>query len=62
MKFLKLCAARLRALFRKQQMDREMNDEMRFHLEMQIKDNLEAGMSPEQARPRRGEASEDWNR
>jgi len=27
-----------------------MEDEMRFHLEMQIGQNLDAGMSPEKAR------------
>jgi len=32
MKFLKLSGARFRALFRKEQLHREMNDEMRFHL------------------------------
>jgi len=35
MKFLKLCGARFRSLLRKEQLHREMNDEMRFHLEMQ---------------------------
>jgi hypothetical protein len=39
-----------RALFRKEQLDQEMDDEMRFHLEQQTRANLEAGMSPEEAR------------
>ncbi len=42
----------LRALFRKEQMDQEMDEEMRFHLEMRTRKNLEAGMSAEEARYR----------
>jgi hypothetical protein len=32
------------------QFDRELEEEMRFHLEMKIQENLKAGMEPEQAR------------
>jgi len=39
-----------RALFRKEQLDHEMDEEMRFHLEMRTRQNLEAGMEPEEAR------------
>jgi len=41
---------RLRNLFRKDQVDRELNDELATHLEMHIADNLRAGMTPEEAR------------
>jgi predicted permease len=42
--------SRLRALFQKERLDREMDEELRFHIEMQMKDNLEEGMASEQAR------------
>jgi predicted permease len=41
---------RLLSLLRKRRLECEMEEEMRFHLEMQIEQNLEAGMSPEEAR------------
>jgi predicted permease len=41
---------RLRSFFRSQQVDQELKDELRDHLEQQIKENLAAGMSPEEAR------------
>ena len=41
---------RLRGLFRKEQLDRELDAEMASHLEMHIVDNLRAGMTPEAAR------------
>jgi macrolide transport system ATP-binding/permease protein len=41
---------RLRSFFRRQQVDNELKDELRDHLEQQIKENLAAGMSPEDAR------------
>jgi putative ABC transport system permease protein len=43
-------AARLRGLFEQKRLERELDDEVRFHLEMQIEDNLKAGMSPVEAR------------
>jgi predicted permease len=43
-------AARLRALFGHTRLDRELDDEVRFHLEMQSEDNLKAGMNPAEAR------------
>lgn len=46
MKFLR----RLRALFRKDQLDSEMNDEMRLHLELQAERNRADGMPAEGAR------------
>jgi predicted permease len=41
---------RLRSLFRRKQVDRELKDELRDHIEQQIKENLQAGLSPEEAR------------
>src|ERR1700693_5834877 len=41
---------RLRSFFRRKQVDLDLKDELRDHLEQQIKENLAAGMSPEDAR------------
>ncbi len=40
---------RLRDLFRREKLERELDDELASHLAMHIEDNLRAGMSPEQA-------------
>src|SRR6266508_1434446 len=39
----------LLSLIRRGRLEREMEEEMRFHLEMQIEQNLASGMSPEEA-------------
>jgi predicted permease len=41
---------RFAALFRKEQQDRELAEELESHLEMHIEDNLRAGMKPAEAR------------
>ena len=41
---------RLRALFRKSELDRELDEELRFHLERETEENVRRGMSPAQAR------------
>ena len=41
---------RLRALFRKVEVERELDDELRFHLEKETEQNLARGMSPDEAR------------
>ncbi len=41
---------RLESRVRRRNVDAEMDDELRFHLEMQIERNMAAGMSPEEAR------------
>ena len=41
---------RLRSVFRRRRVDHELDDELRFHLEHQIDENLAAGMTPEEAR------------
>jgi putative ABC transport system permease protein len=50
MNWLRAVWLRLRALFRKRQLDAEMDEEMRSHIEMQTQENIEAGMKPVEAR------------
>ena len=40
---------RLRSLIRRTKVEEELDDELRFHLEHQIKKHVQAGMSPEEA-------------
>ncbi|HOK44935.1 MAG TPA: permease prefix domain 1-containing protein [Bryobacteraceae bacterium] len=42
--------ARLIATFRKRALERELDAELQFHLDMLIEENLARGMSPEEAR------------
>lgn len=42
--------ARVRALVHRGRLERELDDELRFHLEMQTEQNVRAGMPPEEAR------------
>ena len=42
--------SRLGALVGRERQDRELDEEMRFHLEMETQQNIRAGMSPEEAR------------
>src|SRR5499426_4233074 len=53
---------RLLSLTSRGRLEREMEEEMRFHLEMQIEQNLEAGMSSEEARwaARRQFGNQTW--
>ena len=41
--------SKIRAVFRKDDLDAEIDEEMRAHIEMRAQQNIEAGMSPEQA-------------
>jgi putative ABC transport system permease protein len=41
---------RLRALFQKRQLDAEMEEEMRSHIELRTQENIQAGMKPQEAR------------
>ncbi len=41
---------RLRPIFGRHKLDADLSDEVRFHVEMRARDNLTAGMSPEEAR------------
>jgi hypothetical protein len=46
---IKVILRRLGARIRREPPDREIDDELRFHLEMRTRDNIIAGMSPEEA-------------
>jgi len=50
MNWLHQLRLRFRALFQKEKLDAQMDDEMRSHIEMQTQENIEAGMKPEEAR------------
>ena len=50
MQTLKALLLRLRNLFRKEQLERELGAELAAHLELHIADNLRAGMTAEEAR------------
>jgi predicted permease len=50
MSWASVVAARLRGLFEHKRLERELDEEVRFHLEMRIDDNLRAGMNVAEAR------------
>ncbi len=50
MSWASVVATRLRGLLEHKRLERELDDEIRFHLEMQIEDHLKTGMSPTEAR------------
>ena len=50
MRWLRKIPLRLQSLFRGGAVDQELTEQMRFHLERQIAENLAAGMSPQEAR------------
>ena len=41
---------RFTSLFREKQLGQELQDEMRSHIELRTKKNIEGGMSPQKAR------------
>jgi hypothetical protein len=41
---------RFRALFQKQKLDAEVDEEIRSHIELRTEENIKAGMKPEEAR------------
>lgn len=47
---LKRIAARIRALFRSSDLDRELDDELESHVSMLTEDHIRRGMTPDQAR------------
>src|SRR5579859_4703883 len=49
MNLFRTARAKLCALFRKEQLDAEMTEEMRAHIDLQTQENLQAGMYPEEA-------------
>jgi len=50
MRHLRIFIHRLRGLFLKNRFDRELQDEIRFHMELQMEDNRNQGMDAEEAR------------
>ncbi|HYP00277.1 MAG TPA: ABC transporter permease [Pyrinomonadaceae bacterium] len=49
MYWLRLISARLRGLLRRSSVEREMEEELRFHLRMRAELNMQRGMTPEEA-------------
>src|SRR6266852_5949854 len=47
---LRIFGARMRGLFRKRQLDGDLDAELRSHLEMLTEENIRRGMSPVEAR------------
>jgi len=47
---LRFAAARIAAMFRGRELDERIDEELRFHVEMQTQENVRRGMSPEEAR------------
>src|SRR5262245_62577449 len=43
-------STRLRALLRRSEMERELDEELRYHIEQQTEQNIRLGMDPEEAR------------
>ena len=52
MTFLRVITSRVRALFAAPQLDRDLEDELRSHIEMEAEANVRRGMTPEEARRR----------
>jgi predicted permease len=50
MRWLYKVPLRLRSLFKRRRVERELSDELRFHLEKLIDDDVAKGMTPEEAR------------
>ena len=50
MKWTRTITQRIRSLFRRNAVERELEQELRFHLENQMLENISAGMTPEEAR------------
>src|SRR4051812_16678490 len=50
LELLKQLWRRLTYYLRRDQFDRELQEEMKFHLEMKVEQNVAAGMSPQAAR------------
>ena len=50
MTWLRVLVSRLVALFREERLERDLDEEVRSHLEMLTEENLRKGMSPEEAR------------
>jgi putative ABC transport system permease protein len=60
--WLRLARARLRGLLRKQSVEREMEEELRFHLGMRAAENARRGMTPEEAERAARRSFGNWSR
>jgi putative ABC transport system permease protein len=49
MKWLRVLRARLAGVLLKQRFEREIDDELRFHLQMRMQDNVAGGLAPDEA-------------
>src|SRR3954471_15737559 len=47
--WLRLAHTRLRGLLRRESVEREMEEELRFHLRMRAEENVRRGMAPDEA-------------
>ena len=50
MERIRIWASRFTDLFRSSKLDRELQEELEFHLDMQTEENICKGMKPEEAR------------
>src|SRR5215467_9061263 len=50
MRLTSILRRRLRSVFSRNLLEQELDEELRYHIERQIEENLAAGMSPEAAR------------
>jgi hypothetical protein len=50
MRWLQIFRLRFRSLFQRAAVERELEEEFRFHLEVQMERNMDAGMDPTEAR------------
>jgi predicted permease len=50
MRFLSRIGRRFRSLLRRERLDAELSEELLFHIERQVSENIAAGMAPEDAR------------
>src|SRR5215472_19169571 len=50
MRFAKTAAMRLRALFRRNRVEEDLDEELRYHVDRDAEENIRAGMGPEAAR------------
>ena len=53
-RFLHICEHRIQALFRREKLDDQLEQELSFHLEQLVQENIQAGMRPDLARVEAG--------
>src|SRR5262249_18018946 len=62
MEWFNILRARLRALFRRESVLRDIEEELRVHVEMETETNIKRGMAPDEARARALKSFGDLNR